>query len=341
MRSDLNVADGATACTGTTTATNTQTFTNKSGNISQWTNNSGYTTCTGTVTGTGTDNQVMTSTGGTGIQGESNLTYDGSTLLACCYGNINATTDSSAFGKGAIASKANTVGNTIIGCNAGSSHCLNCSVLVGTRAGQLAGNAGVGNNTFVGYEAGCCGKCTGMTGIGFKALSCGNSSFGSTAVGFCALASATGGGNSRPERNTAIGYLTLSSIGALGSCNTTVGYLAGACLTHGAAPFCTSPNNNTFIGTCAGHSGTTAAYNTAVGSHSLCSITTGGYNIALGCQAGRTLTAGNYNIFIGRQTYPSDASETCSITIGDQVSSCGSNTLRLGGTSLTSIFDLL
>ena len=88
MRSDLNVADGATACTGTTTATNTQTFTNKSGNISQWTNNSGYTTCTGTVTGTGTDNQVMTSTGGTGIQGESNLTYDGSTLLACCYGNI-------------------------------------------------------------------------------------------------------------------------------------------------------------------------------------------------------------------------------------------------------------
>ena len=35
-------------CTGTTTASNTQTFTNKSGNISQWTNDSGYTTCTGT-----------------------------------------------------------------------------------------------------------------------------------------------------------------------------------------------------------------------------------------------------------------------------------------------------
>ena len=38
-------------CTGTTTASNTQTFTNKSGNISQWTNNSGYTTCTGDITG--------------------------------------------------------------------------------------------------------------------------------------------------------------------------------------------------------------------------------------------------------------------------------------------------
>ena len=38
-----------TSCTGTTTPSNTQTFTNKSGNISQWTNDSGYTTCTGTV----------------------------------------------------------------------------------------------------------------------------------------------------------------------------------------------------------------------------------------------------------------------------------------------------
>jgi hypothetical protein len=45
---------GYTTNTGTTTASNTQTFTNKSGNISQWTNDSGYTTTTGTVTGTGT-----------------------------------------------------------------------------------------------------------------------------------------------------------------------------------------------------------------------------------------------------------------------------------------------
>ena len=41
---------GYTTNTGTTTPSNTQTFTNKSGNISQWTNNSGYTTNTGTTT---------------------------------------------------------------------------------------------------------------------------------------------------------------------------------------------------------------------------------------------------------------------------------------------------
>ena len=44
------VQDLQETCTGTTTPSNTQTFTNKSGNISQWTNDSGYTTCTGDIT---------------------------------------------------------------------------------------------------------------------------------------------------------------------------------------------------------------------------------------------------------------------------------------------------
>ena len=45
------IAGYTTSSTGTTTPSNTQTFTNKSGNISQWTNDSGYTTCTGDITG--------------------------------------------------------------------------------------------------------------------------------------------------------------------------------------------------------------------------------------------------------------------------------------------------
>jgi hypothetical protein len=59
-RTLLNVASGATACTGTTTASNSQTFTNKCGCISQWNNNSGYTTCIGDITGV---------TAGTGMTG--------------------------------------------------------------------------------------------------------------------------------------------------------------------------------------------------------------------------------------------------------------------------------
>lgn len=47
---DKILSYGYTTNTGTTTASNTQTFTNKSGNISQWTNDSGYTTNVGDIT---------------------------------------------------------------------------------------------------------------------------------------------------------------------------------------------------------------------------------------------------------------------------------------------------
>ena len=47
---DKILSYGYTTNTGTTTADNTQTFTNKSGNISQWTNDSGYTTNVGDIT---------------------------------------------------------------------------------------------------------------------------------------------------------------------------------------------------------------------------------------------------------------------------------------------------
>ena len=73
----LNVADGATNVTnnsqisngrgyttntGTTTASNSQTFTNKSGNISQWTNDSGYKTTDNNTTYTAGSGLALTGT---------------------------------------------------------------------------------------------------------------------------------------------------------------------------------------------------------------------------------------------------------------------------------------
>jgi len=66
----------AAAPQGDVTASSTTTFTNKSGNISQWTNDSGYTTNSGTVTGSATSGQLAYWTGTSAISGESGLTYN-------------------------------------------------------------------------------------------------------------------------------------------------------------------------------------------------------------------------------------------------------------------------
>ena len=78
------IACGATSCTGTgtTTPSNTQTFTNKSGNISQWTNDSGYTGCTGTTTPSNT--QTFTNKSGNISQWTNNSGY------TCNTGDITA-----------------------------------------------------------------------------------------------------------------------------------------------------------------------------------------------------------------------------------------------------------
>ena len=62
---DKILSYGYTTNTGTTTASNTQTFTNKSGNISQWTNDSGYTTNVGDITAV-TAGQSLTGGGTSG-----------------------------------------------------------------------------------------------------------------------------------------------------------------------------------------------------------------------------------------------------------------------------------
>ena len=89
----FNNNSGWTSNTGTTTPSNTQTFTNKSGNISQWTNDSGYVTSSGgsmsswilkegngTETSTVSNGETVTIAEGTGIQSELTSTSSGGTL---------------------------------------------------------------------------------------------------------------------------------------------------------------------------------------------------------------------------------------------------------------------
>ena len=108
-----------------------------------------------------------------------------------------------------------------------------------------------------------------------------------------------------------------------------VGYKAG----------CTndSTGNNVFVGMCAALTSTTAYQNTAVGMMAGCSLTSGRCNTMIGICAGRNHSSGNNSIYIGSRSCTLTGAASNEIVIGASVAGCGSNTLRLGTTSLTSI----
>jgi hypothetical protein len=118
VRSDLNVADGATANTGTTTASNSQTFTNKGGNISQWTNNSNYSTTTGTTTASSTE--TFTNKSGNISQWTNNSNYSTTTGTLTPTGTVNA--DEFARFTGATTLEARTASETRSDIGAGTSN---------------------------------------------------------------------------------------------------------------------------------------------------------------------------------------------------------------------------
>ena len=122
-------------CQGTTTPSNTQTFTNKSGNISQWSNDSGYLTeaCSGTVTSV---------TRGNGIDGTGSITTTGTIAVGAGTGITVASESVSlaAACRNALASAYTTTSN-LSGC-AG----LDCTGTTTHNNTQTFTNKGGSNN---------------------------------------------------------------------------------------------------------------------------------------------------------------------------------------------------
>lgn len=143
-----------TTCTGTVTPSSTNTFTNKSGNISQWTNNSGYTTCTGTVTATnGSADRIATFNNGSQLNGETNLTFDGTTLTILSRANIGSSVNSLAGNCTSILGGYNqTIGSS-----------ANCSTIAGGAANTVNGYVsyigGGGTSTIEGNHSVIAGGC--------------------------------------------------------------------------------------------------------------------------------------------------------------------------------------
>ncbi|MDR0567435.1 MAG: tail fiber domain-containing protein [Prevotellaceae bacterium] len=175
------------------------------------------------------------------------------------------------------------------------------------------------------------GLLAGYTGSSIKY----NVSFGYGALNSQAL-----GGN-----NTAMGYQALYS-NTRGSANTATGYNALYFNTTGmyntangffALYFNETGNYNTANGWLALYSNTTGDYNTATGMGALQSNTTGAYNTATGYDALYDNTTGNYNTAIGYYAYLNANNLNNATAIGYYATVTGSNQVRIGNTSVTSI----
>ena len=151
------------------------------------------------------------------------------------------------------------------------------------------------------------------------------------------------------ENNVSIG----SEAGAAlteGTSNVFIGRRAGPTVTDGeghvfigarAGEVATGGSGNTFVGTNAGFVHASGDRNTAIGTLALGSATSGERNTAIGDAAGfhDSNLSMDRNTLIGRQAGATSATNGTenSICIGYQALSAGTNTVRLGNTSITAI----
>ena len=250
-----------------------------------------------------------------------NLTTGSANTGAGWYSLFSATTANFNTGVGAGALALNTADeNTAVGTaalllnNASGNTAVGSRALLNNSIGGALGNIqgiDVGPNVAVGQQALESNTvASANTAIGYQALqsfATGPADFEqfglSTAVGFQALANATGAGFS----NSALGYQALMNTTS-GSGNTANGQRALFSNTTGANNaangaqalyFNTTGDSNTANGINALIDNTTGSDNTAVGRSALAANTTGNNNTALGAFSGGGITTANNVIAIG------------------------------------------
>jgi hypothetical protein len=199
----------------------------------------------------------------------------------------------------------------------------------GNAIGNIRGNAtllnlGMGANSLrfntVGYE---------NTLFGNNAGSKITTGFYNTGVGVNVLATTTAS-----YRNTGVGYNCLQGLTS-GNANTAYGAYAMQSTTTGG--------NNTAIGynsliNCSGN------YNAALGHYGLFTNTSGIYNTGLGAFAGQYIANGatsnltsDYCVYVGADTKALADNDQNETVIGYGATGIGSNTVRLGNTSVTDV----
>jgi hypothetical protein len=211
-----------------------------------------------------------------------------------------------AVGKDALNSNAGGYYNTAVGWQA----------LYDNNSGSY--NAAIGasalyNNTTGNYNV----------GIGFEPLSSNTSGSYNVGMGFRSLYTNTSG-----SYNTGLGiYTLLYNVG--GALNTAAGYYALGQNTYG--------QYNTALGSYSMSANSLGYGNSFIGYISGYYNTTGYYNCGLGYYAGYLNYTGYYNSSLGYFAGPSSGALSNTLSLGNGASSTGSNMVRVGNASITSI----
>ena len=277
-------------------------------------------TVSGTTLNNNTNNYVMTGTGSSNtLNGEANLTFDGSTL------SINGSAlNFKTFGTGSIMLGDTTTGtlsnaNYNIGIGVDMLHSLtsgyanmaigyeSCKDLTTGHNNVAVGHATLYENTSgeqnvaIGSNA-LQNNTTGdyNVAVGKSAMSANTTKHYSVGVGFEALKNEATSGS-----NTAVGGLAMMTSNGASNC-TAVGKQSGYLMTTG--------DYNTFVGSNSGYNTTSSVENTALGYVSLYSNTTGQENVAIGSKANYGNTTASNNTVVGfRSLYQASTghSNTC------------------------------
>ena len=262
--------------------------------------------------GTPVDNQIGVWTGDGTIEGDADLTWDGSTFDITGDLTVSGTINTLQVNNG----NGNDASSTAVGVDA----------LINVNSGTA--NTAIGANALEDNTSGIRN-----TAIGQGALAQATTSSYNTAIGQGSMTAAVTGGN-----NTAIGADSLKVVTS-GSNNMSIGRSSMAQNTTGS--------HNTAVGKTALGKNTTGSYNTALGSNALAvsssgavsnNVAIGSYaleglnpgqnsNTAIGYFAGRYLDSGTENIIIGSDAEASTANMSNEITLGDD----GDKSFRIPG----------
>jgi trimeric autotransporter adhesin len=279
--------------------------------------------------------------------GARNTAIGRGTLIQNSTGNENT-----AVGDQALLNQSSGDGNTAIGHQAGTgSEYSTYGTFLGYRAGQQGGQT-LTNATAIGYNAEVTESNTiqlgnndvtnvntrkAITVDGIRISRGGAQEAWSTAIGYEALITNTGGGS-----NTAFGYTALKN-NVNGSGNSAFGPEALHNNTSGERNIAignatlhenSTGSYNTVVGSSAAYN-LTGSWNTAVGNEALNSQTSGDGNTAIGHQAG----AGNstYGTFLGYGASPSGQNLTNATAIGYNAVVTTDHTIQLGNTQVTNV----